>query len=288
METSLIENKICLITGASNGIGYETALNLAALGAKVVLAGRNEQKTALAAQRIIEQTGNENISYLLADLSNLDGVRHLAKSFQEKHHQLDILINNAGTMTASREVNADGYELCWGLNHLNYFLLTNELLPLLKASGMAEQKSRIINVASMAHKRARINFDDLQGENNYKKWQAYGQSKLANIMFTYALARRLEGSNVTANCLHPGVVSTGFVSNVGTIEKLLGPIINMFLISSFKGAQTSIYLASSKDVENVSGKYFDKSKPIRSSNYSYDEAVQERLWELSEKQVELG
>jgi len=288
METSLIENKICLITGASNGIGYETALNLAALGAKVVLAGRNEQKTALAAQRIIEQTGNENISYLLADLSNLDGVRHLAKSFQEKHHQLDILINNAGTMTASREVNTDGYELCWGLNHLNYFLLTNELLPLLKASGMAEQKSRIINVASMAHKRARINFDDLQGENNYKKWQAYGQSKLANIMFTYALARRLEGSNVTANCLHPGVVSTGFVSNVGAIEKLLGPIINMFLISSFKGAQTSIYLARSPEIENVSGKYFDKSKPIKSSNYSYDEAVQERLWELSEKQVELG
>jgi NAD(P)-dependent dehydrogenase (short-subunit alcohol dehydrogenase family) len=286
MQTNLVQNKTILITGASNGIGFETALNLAAMGAKIVIAGRDEKRTSLAAKNIIAQTGNENISYLLADLSSSMGVRQLVKSFNEKHHQLDILINNAGAMTSSRELSADGYEMCWGLNHLNYFLLTNELLPLLKASGQEGKKSRIINVASMAHKKAKIDFDDLQGEKSYAKWKAYGQSKLANIMFTYALARRLEGSNVTANCLHPGVVATGFIVNIGIFEKLLTPIIKMFLISSLRGAQTSIYLASSKDVENINGKYFDKSNPISSSDYSYDEDIQERLWNLSLEQVE--
>ncbi len=287
MQANLVENKICLITGASNGIGYEAALNLAGMGAKVILAGRDEKRTSLATQKIIEQTGNENASYLIADLSNSAGVRLLANSFLDKFHQLDILINNAGAMTGSRQVSADGFEMNWGLNHLNYFLLTHELLDLIKASGVKGRNARIINVASMAHKRAKMNFDDLQSEKSFKKWQAYGQSKLANIMFTYALAKRLEGYNVTANCLHPGVVATGFVDNIGTIENSLSPLIKLFLTSPQKGAQTTTHLAVSPEVENISGVYFANSKPKQSSKLSHDVAAQERLWDISASQVKI-
>ncbi len=286
-QANLVENKICLVTGASNGIGYEAALNLAGMGTKVILAGRDERRTSLATQKIIGQTGNENVSYLIADLSNSAGVRQLAKSFLDKFHKLDILINNAGAMTGYRQVSADGFEMNWGLNHLNYFLLTHELLDLLKASGTKNSNARIINVASMAHKRATINFDDLQSEKSFKKWQAYGQSKLANIMFTYALAKRLEGYNVTANCLHPGVVATGFVDNIGKIENLLSPIIKLFLTSPQKGAQTTIHLAVSPEVENISGVYFSNSKPKQSSKLSHNEAAQERLWEISKDHVKI-
>ncbi|MCF6343540.1 MAG: SDR family oxidoreductase [Devosiaceae bacterium] len=277
-----MENKTVLITGATQGIGYETALGLAKKGAKIVITGRDEERTKTAMQNIISATGNQNISYMVADLSLIQNVTWLANNFIKNHRRLDILINNVGSMTGHRQITKDGFEKTWALNHLSYFLLTNELLPMLKDSGKRGAKSRIINVASTAHIKAELDLDDtLTNERPYNKWQAYGQSKLANIMFTYALATRLEGFNVTANCLHPGVVGTGFIANIGDLEKFFAPLIKLFLISPKKGAKTSIYLASSKEIEDHSGVYFDKEKPIFSSDISYDETLQERLWERS-------
>ncbi len=282
-----MKNKTILITGASQGIGYESALALAQMGAKIIMLGRDEARTKAAMEQIVAKTNNENISYLLADLSSLEQVRELAAKFKRDYQKLDVLLNNAGAMSAKRKLSADGYEITWALNHLSYFLLTHELLDILKESGRRGKKSRIINVASMAHKRAIIDFDDIEGERHYAKWKAYGQSKLANIMFTYALARRLKQSNVTANCLHPGVVGTGFINHIGKMEKALSPIIKLFLISPARGAKTNIYLASSSEVEDVSGAYFANCKAIKSSDYSYNEEIQERLWDLSMAQINI-
>ena len=280
-----MQNKTILITGATNGIGYESALTLANMGATIVFGARNIEKAQNVKMQIIKETGNKNISFIIADFTSLKEVKKFADEFKKEFSKLDILINNVGAMSAKREITRDGFELCWGLNHLSYFLLTQELLSLLEKSGTESEKSRIINVASMAHKRATINFDDLHSEKDFRKWQAYGQSKLANIMFTYALARRLKNKNITTNCLHPGVVATGFILNIGFFEKLLSPIINRFLISAKKGAQTTIYLASSKEVKNISGKYFDKCKIKTSSILSNNEEEQEKLWEISKKQI---
>lgn len=275
-----MQGKVCLVTGANQGIGFETALGLARMGATVVVAGRDETRTAAAMEQIKAQSGNSDVSYLIADLSVFDDVRGLAAAFGGRHDRLDVLVNNAGGMTRQRKAGEDGFEFCWKLNHLGYFLLTAELLPLLKASKLA----RIVNVASTAHLRASINFDDLQTAQNYSMWTAYGQSKLANIMFTYALARRLAGTGVTVNCLHPGVVGTGFVANIGPLERILAPLVKLFMISPEAGARTSVYLASSSEVEGVSGKYFAKRRQIQSAPQSYDEAVQERLWAVSVEQ----
>lgn len=276
----LMDGKICLVTGATQGIGFETAKALAAKGALVVLVGRDAARTADAADLIRAATGNESVTHMIADLARFDGVRGLAEDFRARYDRLDVLVNNAGGMTRVRKLSSDGFEYMWQLNHLGYFLLTAELLPLLQAA----PRGRIVNVASTAHLRGHINFDDLQTENNYKMWTAYGQSKLANIMFTYALARRLAGTSVTANCLHPGVVASGFVSNIGPLESLLAPLIKLFMISPQKGAETSVYLASAPEVEGVNGKYFVRCKQKNSAARSYDEAVQERLWQVSVEQ----
>jgi len=276
-----MRGKTCLITGATQGVGFATAKALATKGARVVLVGRDETRTARAVTRIKEETGNSKVSYLIADLSSFDAVRELARTFKNAHSTLDVLINNAGGMSRRRKVTSDNFELSWKVNHLAYFLLTAELLPLLKASSPA----RIINVASTAHYRGQIDFDDLQGEKHYAMWKAYQQSKLANVMFTYALARRLEGTGVTANCLHPGLVASGFVANIGPLEKLFAPLIKLVMISPEEGAKTSIYLASALGVASINGKYFDKGQPMRSSDASYNEDVQERLWALSAEQT---
>jgi NAD(P)-dependent dehydrogenase (short-subunit alcohol dehydrogenase family) len=276
-----MRGKTCLITGATLGIGKETALGLAKMGAHVVIVGRDEKRTRETGAWIAQQSGNVQVDHLVADLSLQTEVRRLAAAILSAYPRLDVLVNNAGAIFTKREVTAEGFEKTWALNHLAEFLLTELLLDRLKASAPA----RIVNVASDAHSTGSIDFDNLQGERKYSGIGAYSQSKLANIMFTYALARRLAGTGVTANCLHPGVVATGFGHNTpGLINTILN-VVRPFLITPAKGAETSIHLASSPDVAGVSGAYFAKSKPAKSSARSLDVAVQEKLWEVSEKQI---
>jgi retinol dehydrogenase-12 len=276
-----MQGKVCLVTGATLGIGKETALGLARMGAHVVIAGRDAARTRETAAAIAAQSGNSQIDFLVADLSSQAEVRRLAQEFRDKYPRLDVLLNNAGAIFTKRETTVDGFERTWALNHLAEFLLTQLLLDRLEGSAPA----RIVNVASSAHASGTIDFDNLQGEKKFSGIGAYGQSKLANILFTYALARRLVGKGVTANCLHPGVVATGFGHNTpGLINTLLG-LARPFLMTAEKGAATSIYLASSPDVAEVSGKYFAKCAPVASSKLSMDVALQEKLWELSVRQT---
>ncbi len=275
------KDKICLITGGTLGIGKETALGLARTGAHVVIAGRDAHRTRAAMDWLKREAGTEQVTFVLADLSSQADVRRLAREFKDKYSRLDILVNNAGAIFSRRETTVDGFERTWALNHLAYFLLTQELLDLLKASAPA----RIVNVASTMHTGGFIDFDDLQGEKRYGGIRAYSQSKLANVLFTYALARRLEGTGVTANCLHPGGVATGFGQNTPGALKLLMGLVRPFLITAEQGAATSIYLASSANAEGVTGKYFSKCRPARSSAASHDTALQERLWALSRTQI---
>ncbi len=276
-----MNNKTILITGASTGIGLQSAIGLAKLGAKVVMVGRDEGRTSQAVELVKSQTGNQSVSYLLADLSSLAKVRRVAQEFKDKHDKLDVLLNNAGAVFLTRKVSVDGYEMSLALNHLNYFLLTNLLLDMLKAG----PSGRVVSVASRVHYQGHVNFDDLQSEHGYKGMQVYGMSKLMNVLFTYELARHLQGTNVTANCLHPGFVASNFAGNNGWLVRM-GIKLMPGRISVEDGAKCSIYLASSPDVQGVSGKYFNyDTKETRSSDESYDEAVAKRLWDVSEKLV---
>ncbi len=277
MDTNLAD-KICIVTGATNGIGRETALALAKMSATVVVVGRNVEKCAETVEAIKLESGNPNVEWIAADLSRMSGVQEVADEFKARHRQLHILVNNAGGVFANRRVTADGYEMTFALNHLNYFLLTDLLMDTLKGSA----PSRVVNVSSDAHYRGHLNFDDLMAEQRYNGFGVYSSSKLANVMFTYALARRLEGTGVTANVLHPGFVASGFGRNNGGLMGALMPLVQLFAISSEQGAATSIYLASSPEVEGVSGKYFAKQKAKKSSDESYDADAQERLWNTSE------
>jgi NAD(P)-dependent dehydrogenase (short-subunit alcohol dehydrogenase family) len=246
----------------------------------VIVVARNVNRCENTVDEIIQTTGNHAVEYMLADLSSQNEIHDLAEAYQNKYDHLDVLVNNAGGFFMSRQESADGIEMTFALNHLNYFLLTNLLLDTIKASAPA----RIVNVSSAAHQNASINFDDLQGKKKYSGWQAYGQSKLANILFTYELARRLEGTGVTVNALHPGMVATNFgANNGGVLGSLVRQFMNLFSIGVEDGAQTSIYLASSPEVEDVTGKYFVKKKAVSSSSASYDESAAKRLWEISEE-----
>jgi NAD(P)-dependent dehydrogenase (short-subunit alcohol dehydrogenase family) len=280
-----LHNKVIMVTGATNGIGLEAARVLAAKGATIVGVGRNPQKCADAANQVKAVTGNTRVEFLIADLSRQAEVRRVADEFKRQYDRLDVLLNNAGAYFANRETNADGQEMTWALNHLNYFVLTDQLLDVLRASGSA----RIINVSSDAHRMTKgINFDDPEFKAGYSGWGAYGQSKLANVMFTYELARRLAGTKVTANVLHPGFVATGFgLNNGGLINFGMKVIQKIGAKRPEQGAATSVYLASSPAVEGVSGQYFADSKTARSNEASYDVAAQQRLWELSEQYMTL-
>ena len=272
-----MRDKICLVTGATSGIGQVTARALAEQGAQVIIVGRNQAKCSATVNRIQQQTGNHAVEYLLADLSSQSAVRQLALEFKNRYQQLHIVVNNAGAVFFQRQVTVDGIEMTFGLNHLSCFLLTHLLLDVIQASAPA----RIVNVASRAHERARINFEDLQGTKGYNAMQAYGQSKLGNVLFTYEMARRLAGTRVTANALHPGVVATGFAANNGSLVRLGLRLFHLFNISPEQGAQTSIYLATSPEVEGITGKYFVDRQAVPSSPLSYDTAVAGRLWQVS-------
>jgi NAD(P)-dependent dehydrogenase (short-subunit alcohol dehydrogenase family) len=252
-----------------------------AAGWRVVIVGRDEARTRETARSIASESSNPKIDFLVADLSSQAQVRRLAEQFKSKYSRLDVLINNAGAIFTKRETSVDGIEKTWALNHLAEFLLTQLLLDRLEASAPA----RIVNVASAAHTSGKIDFTDLQGDKKYSGLKAYSQSKLANIMFTYALARRLNGKGVRANCLHPGIVGTGFGHNTPGLVNTMLNLARPFLTTPQQG---SIYLATSPDVADVSGDYFAKCKPIASAPPSHDVAAQERLWTISERQTRVG
>jgi len=272
-----MQGKVCIVTGATSGIGLMTARALAGEGATVVAVGRNPERTAATVQHLAQETGNPAIEGLVADLSAQAQVRHLAQEFRQRYGRLDVLVNNAGALFATRQLSADGIEMTFALNHLGYFLLTHLLLDTLRGSAPA----RIVNVSSDAHRRGRIDFGDLQGQRRYGGWRAYAQSKLANVLFTYEMARRLEGSGVTVNALHPGFVATSFGDNNRGLTGLALRLLKLAAISPEDGAQTIIYLATAPEVEGVSGKYFVKQKAGQSSQASYDRHAAQRLWHIS-------
>jgi NAD(P)-dependent dehydrogenase (short-subunit alcohol dehydrogenase family) len=276
-----MQGKTVLVTGANQGIGKATAIALAAKGARVVLVARNAEK-GRAALAEVEAAGKGGGELIVADLSSQEQVRRVAADFKARHDRLHVLVNNAGVFVPERHTTVDGLEETFALNHLGYFLLTRELLEVLQATAGA----RIVNVSSEAHRSAKMQWDDLQfAHTPYRAFKAYGQSKLANVLFTYELARRLEGTGVTANCLHPGVIASGFGQTYGGAVSVLLKIVRPFLLTAEEGARTSVYLASSPEVEGVSGKYFSKCKAVPSNAVSYEEQSQNKLWSLSEQMV---
>jgi NAD(P)-dependent dehydrogenase (short-subunit alcohol dehydrogenase family) len=274
----MMKGKVAIVTGGNSGIGKETARGLAAMGAHTVVVARNADRGQRAVADL-KRDATATVDLMLGDLGSFASTRDLAKTLIDGFGRIDVLVNNAGLYRARRRETPDGLEETFAVNHLAPFLLTNLLLDTLKASAPA----RIVTVASEASRGQMLNFDDLQSERGYKMHQVYGKSKLANIMFTYALARRLTGTGVTINALHPGFVATNLGSGNFLPQKPIMTILRFFVLSPKQGAETPIYLASSPDVEGVSGKYFEKMRERQSTPFSYDEAAQDRLWKVSEQ-----
>ena len=279
-----IKNKNILITGATSGIGRSTVLALSSMGASVTFIARNKDKAEILLKELNTKSQNK-AAYILADLSSQKEVKSAAKEYLKMNRPLDILINNAGLINLKRRETIDGFEETFAVNHLAYFSLTNLLIDKLKES----ESARIINISSGAHQFVkRMNFDDIQSEKNYKPFKVYSYSKLANILFTRKLSEILKDDNITVNCLHPGVVATGFASqNDSKFQKFLFKLSKPFMRSSNKGAETSIYLSSSDDVSDVSGKYFYNSKVSKISSGTSNEEDTERLWRISMELTEL-
>jgi NAD(P)-dependent dehydrogenase (short-subunit alcohol dehydrogenase family) len=268
----MMAGKTILVTGSTDGIGKHTALGLARMGARVLLHGRDQEKGRKIKDEIAQETGNDQLELFIADLSSQKRVLNLAREIANKHEHLHVLINNAGTFLPERRLTEDGLEMTFAVNYLAPFLLTHELLKLLSKSA----PSRIVNVASIAHWNANVDWSNMQGEKYYDGFQSYALYKLGIVLFTYELAKRLKGSEVTVNCLHPGIVRT---------KLLRAGFGNYPGIAPDEGAKTSIYLASSPDLENMSGKYFESCRQAHSSPLSYDNALQEEFWRLSENLV---
>jgi len=276
-----MEGKICIITGANSGIGKATAIGLAKMNATIVMICRSKERGEEAQKEIIELTGNKKVDLLLCDLSSQESIRKFVSEFKSKYQKLHILINNAGVMLSKRGVSVDGFEMNFAVNHLAPFLLTNLLLDALKNSA----PSRIINVSSAAHRMAKMDFDDLQSEKmKYRLMKIYGASKLALMLFSYELSRRLEGTSVTVNTLHPGLVNTNLGQDQSSFSQGFA---KLFFKKPEKGAETSIYLASSQEVEGITGKYFAKKQQKQSSEESYNEDYAKRLWKLSAEMTQL-
>jgi retinol dehydrogenase 14 len=271
--------KTVLITGGTSGIGKAAAVALAAMDAKVVVVGRNQERGEAAVEEIRARSQNKSVELLLADLSVQSEVRRLAEEFQERHDRLDVLANNAGLVQSKRSETPDGIETTLAINHLAPFLLTNLLLGRLEQSA----PSRVITVSSEAQRWGKMDFEDLQSRRKYRGFPVYGLTKLANIMFTYELAERLNGTGVTANCLHPGSVGTNFGQNNRGPMVLFFRTFKPFMRSSEKGADTLVWLASSPEVDGVSGKYFSDRKEIEAKKVAYDRAARRRLWKISEE-----
>jgi retinol dehydrogenase 14 len=277
MENANMRGKICMVTGASSGIGKATALGLAKLGAAVVMICRDSGRGQAALEEIKAESGNASVELMLADLASQSAIRQLAADYERTHNTLHVLVNNAGIITPQRTLTVDGIEQNFAVNHLAYFMLTLLLLNMLKASTPA----RIINVTSPAESFGKINFADLMAEQKFNAMVVYAQSKLANVLFTYELARQLAGKGVTVNCLSPGAVQTNIFNDLGGFFGLMTRLTRPFASTPEQGAQPSLYLATSGEVEGVSGKYFDKQKPKQSSKASYDTTLAQRLWQVS-------
>lgn len=274
-----MNNKLCVITGANSGIGFETARELAKQGAFIVMVCRNEDKAEAARQKILSENQSSGIDIVLCDFSIQDEIRKVADQIKASYEKIDILINNHGFLAASFNETVDGLEETFAVNHIGYFLLTNLLLDHIKASGTA----RIINVASDAHKGGRFIPGNVQLKKNYNNWVAYGNSKLFNILFTIELADRLKGTGVTANCLHPGVIRSNFGQSSTFLIRAFWKLAAPFMKSNEQGAQTTIYLATSDEVKEVNGAYFKNSKVTTPSDQALDKEAAEKLWEISEE-----
>lgn len=271
--------KTVLITGASSGIGKAAAEALCYKGFKVFLLGRNEDKLHRVCNELKAVNGTEMADYYICDLSSFKAIRKFAARFKEQNSSLDVLLNNAGAIVPKRRLTEDNCEYTFALNHLNYFLLTGLLLDVLQKSRAA----RIVNVSSQVHQYGHIEFEDLSGQKGYSPMKAYAQSKLANVLFTVELARRLSGTSVTVNCLHPGSVNTGFGKEMRGGFKLLMALSRPFQLSPQKGARTAVYLCSAPEVQGVSGKYFIKNREARPGKQALDPELSKKLWVLSEQ-----
>lgn len=283
-DKTTMKDKVVLVTGANSGIGKAASLALAKMGATIVMVARNKERGEAARSEIIKESQNDSVDLLIADLSSLESVRELATEFRRKYSQLHVLINNAGLFNQRRHVTMDGYEDTFATNYLAPFLLTNLQLDLLKASA----PSRIINVSSVGHYNGHINFDDLNLEKEYGGWKAYGQSKLALVLFTHELAKKLQGTGVTVNAVHPGTVATNIWSRpLGPVGFIMA-LPKLFMTSPERGAETIVYLASSPDAKNLNGDYLEKLRVKKSSDESYNEEIAQRLWDASAKLTHLS
>jgi NAD(P)-dependent dehydrogenase (short-subunit alcohol dehydrogenase family) len=274
-----MEGKVAMVTGANDGIGKATSLGLARLGATVVMVCRDLERGRSAQALIKSMSGNDAVELMLADLSSQAAIRQLAADYTRTHARLHVLVNNAGVNVKQRTLTADGIELNFAVNYLAPFLLTLSMVDLLEASAPA----RIINVASAAEQMGRIDFDDLMASRGYSALRAYCQSKLATVLFTYELARHLEPSHVTVNCLHPGVIRTKITQGMSGWGAVIAWLGRPFAATPERGAETILYLASSSAIQGVSGRYFENKRERRSSPRSYERETGQRLWRISEQ-----
>ena len=270
-----MKDKVIIVTGSNSGIGKETALALAEMGAIVVMVVRNHELGEAARAEIIEETGNNSVDLMICDLSSMSAIRDFAASFRNKYNRLDVLINNAGAVISRREATEEGFERTLAVNYLAPFLLTHELLPQLKES----TPSRVINLSSGLAQRVNLNLDDLQSESSYKSRKVYGSAKLMLQMYTYEIARQLEDTGVSVNVVLPGFVATNLGRSSGSFSsKIMFGMMKPFQLSPKEGAETSVYVASSSEIEGISGKCFSKKEEKETSELSYDLDLQKQLW----------
>jgi NAD(P)-dependent dehydrogenase (short-subunit alcohol dehydrogenase family) len=279
-----LDGKVVLVTGANSGIGLEASVKLARLGAELVMVARDRAKGEAALADVKRRAGSDKVSLLLCDFASQSSIRALATEYRKTHDRLDVLVNNAGSVSDARQVTGDGLEQTFAVNHLGYFLLTHLLLDLVEKSA----PSRIVNVSSVGHYRGELDFDNLQYERGgYAIMKAYSRSKLGNVLFTVELARRLAGKGVTVNCLHPGAVATNIWSHAPWFARPILSVAKLFMITPEQGGDRIVYLAAAEDVEGQSGGYYENNKRVTPSKLVQDSAVVKRLWDVSAKLVRL-
>ncbi|XP_068199952.1 retinol dehydrogenase 12-like [Antennarius striatus] len=276
-STARLDDRTVIITGANTGIGKETAIDLAKRGAKIIMACRDMEKAQAAMKEVTESSGNQNVVCMKLDLGDTNSIREFAEAINSGEPKVNILINNAGVMSCPFGKTADGFEMQIGINHFGHFLLTYLLIDLIKRSAPA----RIVNVSSMAHSWGSINLEDINSEKSYDKNRAYAQSKLANVLFTRSLAKRLEGTGVTTYSLHPGVVQTDLYRHLPGAQRAVVKLVSPFTKSSIQGAQTNIYCAVEPSLDNESGGYYSDCAPANCSAAGKDDELAQKLWELT-------